>query len=180
MNSLSEVSSEKLLPVGKVLKPHGIKGLIRAWSYARTMQSFQHSGSIFFRQDNQEPAEYRVLDIKPHKNFFILRIEGLHNFEDADRLRGADILVDKEKLTRNKGEYFWFELINLEVFLDTGKYLGIIKEIIPTGSNDVYVVKLNDSEFLIPAIYDVVKKIDLDKGEMIISAMDGLLDLNEV
>ena len=180
MNSLNEVSSEELLPVGKVIKPHGVKGLIRAWSYARTMQSFQHSGTIFFKQDNQDPVEYRIHDIKPHKNFFILRIEGLYTFEEADRLRGADILVDKEKLTRDSDEYFWFELINLKVFLDTGKYLGIIKEIIPTGSNDVYVVKLNDSEFLIPALQDVVKKIDLDKGEMIISAMDGLLDLNEV
>ena len=180
MNSLSKVSSEKLLLVGKVIKPHGYKGLIRVWSYAGTMESFLHSGTVFFRQDHQEPAEYSVLDVKPHKKIFLLRIEGVNTFEKADGLRGADILVHKNRLTRGNDEYFWFELIGLEVYLDTGKYLGIIKEIFPTGSNDVYVVKLNDSEFLIPAIYDVVKKIDLDKGLMIISAMDGLLDLNEV
>jgi 16S rRNA processing protein RimM len=180
LNSLSKVSSEKLLVVGKVIKPHGYKGLIRAWSYAGTIESFLHSGTVFFRQDHQEPVEYNVLDVKPHKNIFLLRIEGVNTFEEAERLRDTDILVHKDRLIRSNDEYFWFELIGLKVHLDTGKYLGIIKKIIPTGSNDVYVVKLDDSEFLIPAIYDVVKKIDLDKGLMIISAMDGLLDLNEV
>jgi 16S rRNA processing protein RimM len=181
LNSFYKVSSEKLLLVGKVIKPHGFKGLIRVWSYARTGESFLHSGTVFLKRDSQDPIEYRVLDVKPHKNIFLMRIEGLDNFEKADSFKGADILVDKDHLRRNSDdEYYWFELIDLRVYLDTGKYLGMIKEIIPTGSNDVYVVKLNDSEFLIPALQDVVKKIDLDKGEMIISAMDGLLDLNEV
>jgi len=181
LNSLNSVSSEKLLLVGKVIKPHGFKGLLRVWSYARTIDSFLHSGTVFIKQDNQEPVEYPVLDVKPHKNIFLMRVKGIDTFEKADNLRGADIIVEKDHLTRNSDdEYYWFELIDLKVYLDTGKYLGSIKEIIPTGSNDVYVVKQNDSEFLIPAIHEVVKKIDLAKGEMIVSAMDGLLDLNEV
>lgn len=181
MNSSNKVSSEKLLLVGKVIKPHGFKGLLRVWSYARSMESFLHSGTVFLKQDNQEPVEYKVLDVQSHKNIFLMRLEGLDTFDKAENVRGAGIFIDKDHLTKNsKDEYYWFELIDLKVYLDTGKYLGIIKEIIPTGSNDVYVVKLNDSEFLIPAIGDVIKKIDLDKGEMIISAMDGLLDLNEV
>ena len=181
MNSSNKVSSEKLLLVGKVIKPHGFKGLIRVWSYARTIDSFLHSGTVFLKQDHQEPVEYTVLDVQPHKNIFLMSVEGLDTFDKADSVRGADIFVDKDHLKKNsEDEYYWFEIIGLKVYLDTGKYLGIIKEIIPTGSNDVYVVKQNDSEFLIPAIHEVVKKIDLDKGEMIISAIDGLLDLNEV
>ncbi len=181
MNSSNKASSEKLLLVGKVIKPHGFKGLIRVWSFARTIDSFLHSGTVFFKQDHQEPVESTVLDVKPHKNIFLMSVKEIDTFEKADSFRGADILIRKDHLARNSDdEYYWFELIDLKVYLDTGKYLGIIKEIIPTGSNDVYVVKQNDSEFLIPAIHDVVKKIDLDKGEMIITAIDGLLDLNEV
>ena len=181
MNSSNKVSSKNLLLVGNVIKPHGFKGLIRVWSYSRSINSFLHSGTVFFKQDNQEPVKFKVLDVKPHKNIFLMNVEGIDTFEEADNFRGADIFVEKDHLTKNgDDEYYWFELIDLKVYLDTGKYLGIIKEIIPTGSNDVYVVKQNDSEFLIPAIYDVVKKIDLNKGEMIITAIDGLLDLNEV
>ena len=181
MNNSNKVSPEKLLLVGKVIKPHGFKGHMRVWSYAQSIDSFLHSGTVFLKQEHQEPHKYTVLDVKPHKNIFLMHVKGIDTFEEADSFRGAEILVDKDHLTKNgNDEYYWFEIIGLKVYLDTGKYLGIIKEIIPTGSNDVYVVKRNDSEFLIPAIYDVVKEIDTDKGEMIITAMDGLLELNEV
>jgi 16S rRNA processing protein RimM len=181
LSSLNKVSSEKLLLVGKVIKPHGVKGLISVWSYARTIDSFLYSDTVFLKQEHQEPVKYTVLDVSPHKNSFLMRVKGVESFEDADSLRGSDILVDKKHLAKNSDdEYYWFELINMEVYLDSGKYLGVIKEILPTGSNDVYVVKQDDSEYLIPAIHDVVKKIDTNKGEMIIRAIDGLLELNEV
>ena len=178
---MSRVSSEKLLPVGKVIKPHGVKGLIKVWSYARSADSFLHSGSVFLKPDHQEYIELCVLDVTPHKNVFLLSFKGIDTYEKADNLRGAQVLVRKDHLKRNsKDEYFWFELIGLDVYLDTGEHLGILKEIIPTGSNDVYAVRLNESEFLIPAIHEVIRKIDIDNGKMIISAMEGLLDLNEV
>lgn len=181
MNSLSRVSSEKLLLVGKVLKPHGVKGLLNVWSYARTIESFLHSEKVFLKQEHQEPVKYTVLDVRPHKNSFLMKVEGVESYEDADSLRDSDILVDKEHLAKNSdGEYYWFELINMKVYLESGRYLGVIQGILPTGSNDVYVVRQDDAEFLIPAIHDVILKIDLNKGEMIIRAIDGLLDLNEV
>jgi 16S rRNA processing protein RimM len=181
LSNLNKVSSEKLLLVGKVIKPHGVKGLISVWSYARTIESFLYSDTVFFKQEHQEPVKYTVLDVSPHKNRFLMRVKGVESFEAADSLRGSDILVDKKHLVKNSNdEYFWFELIDMKVYLDSGRYLGVIKEILPTGSNDVYVVKQDDSEFLIPAIHDVVKKIDLNKDEMIIRAIDGLIDLNEV
>lgn len=178
---MSKISSEQLLLVGKVIRPHGIKGLIRAWSYARSADSFLHSGTIFFKLDKQEPVECAVLEVKPYKNIFLMAVEGLDSYEKADKYRGAKIFVRKDHLKQNdEDEYFWFELIGLDVYRDNGEYLGILKEIIPTGSNDVYAVKLNESEILIPAIHEVIKKVDIEDGKMIISDMEGLLDLNEV
>ena len=66
------------------------------------------------------------------------------------------------------------------VYLNTGKLLGRIKDVIATGSNDIFVVKSGSSEFLIPAVNEVVESIDLENRKMIISDMEGLLDLNEV
>ncbi|MFC1841415.1 ribosome maturation factor RimM, partial [Thermodesulfobacteriota bacterium] len=167
--------------VGKVIRPHGIKGLIRVWSYARSAESFLHSGTIFFKLDQKAPVECRILEVKPYKNIFLMAVEDLDSYEKADKYRGAKIFVKKDHLRQNnEDEYFWFELIGLDVYQDNGEYLGILKEIIPTGSNDVYVVRLNESEFLIPAIHEVIKKIDIEDRKMIISAMEGLLDLNEV
>jgi 16S rRNA processing protein RimM len=104
----------------------------------------------------------------------------LDSRDQVESYRGAEILIRKAAVSRDKDEYFWHELIGLRVFLETGRYLGTVKEIVPTAANDIYVVREGKEEFLIPAIHDVVKAIDLESGKMIISEVEGLLDLNEV
>ena len=63
------------------------------------------------------------------------------------------------------------------MYLDTGQYLGVLKGIFQTGSNDVYVIEGQGKEYLIPAIYQVVKEVNLSEKRMVISPMKGLLDL---
>ena len=109
-----------------------------------------------------------------------MELEGLTSIDEAEECRGADILIKKEGLAREEGEYFWFELLGLDVYLDTGEYLGSICQIMSTGSNDIYVVRKGVSEILVPAIYEIVERIDLENRRMIISDMEGLLNLNEV
>ena len=109
-----------------------------------------------------------------------MKLDGLETGREAEQFKGAEILIRKDALTREKDEFFWYELLGLKAYLDTGGYLGDISQIIPTAGNDIYVLKNGDKELFIPATTEVVKEIDLEKGEMIISDMEGLLDLNEV
>jgi 16S rRNA processing protein RimM len=109
-----------------------------------------------------------------------MELEGLNSRDDAEEYREAEILVRKDTLTREEDEFFWFELLGLDVYLDTGEYLGKITQIIPAKGNDIYVVKGETKEILIPATYEVISKIEVKGKKMIISAIDGLLDLNEV
>jgi 16S rRNA processing protein RimM len=177
---LSTVSSENLLLVGKVIRPHGLDGSLRIRSYAQSAESFLDAGNVFLKSDNDEMCEYKVSSIKPHKSVFLIQLQGLQSLAEAERYRGADILIRKELLEqKGEEEYFWFELIGLEVFLNSGRYLGKLTDIIPTGSNDIYVVKKGGKEVLIPAIHQVVDKIDLENKKIIVSEMEGLLDLNE-
>jgi 16S rRNA processing protein RimM len=122
-----------------------------------------------------------VASVTPHKTVFLLKLEGLDSLDLAEKYRGADVLIRKETLARKDDEeYFWHELLGLEVRLDSGEYLGTLSRIIPTGSNDIYVVKDGKRESLIPATYEVVKEIDLDAGKMTVSPLEGLLELDEV
>ncbi len=73
------------------------------------------------------------------------------------------------------GEYYQFQLLGLEVWTIAGELLGTISDILPTGSNDVYVVRSDTGEMLIPAIEDVVKAVELDKGRLVIELMPGLV-----
>ncbi len=178
---MSKVSPENLLPIGEVIRPHGLEGLLRICSYARSEGSILNAGIIFLESKTSDLREYKVLSIKPHKKIFLMKLYGLNSVDEAERYRGAKILIRKDSLKRESDdEYFWFELIGLEVYLNSGRYIGRLKEIISTGSNDIYVVRQGESEFLIPAVHEVVKDIDIGNKKMLIREVEGLLDLNEI
>lgn len=167
--------------MGKVIRPHGLTGLLRVWSYAQSVESFLDAGTVFLRLKGGNFREHDLLSINPHKNIFLMKLSDVNSPDDAENYRGVEIYISRDSLKRgSEDEYFWFELIGLEVFLDTGRYLGVVKNILTTGSNDIYVVKDNESEILIPAIHEVVHEIDLVNKKMIICEIEGLLDLNEI
>jgi 16S rRNA processing protein RimM len=177
---LALVSPSSLLLVGKVIGLHGLGGLLRIQSYARSEASFLGAGTVFLRSLSGEIDEYTVNDIKPYKKVFLMKLDGLSAGDDAIKYRGADIFIRKEAVASGEDEYFWYELLGLKVYLDTGQYLGAISQVISTGANDIYVVKEEGKEIHIPAIYEVVKEIDIKNMKMVVSPMEGLLDLNEV
>lgn len=177
---MGEGFPDNLLLVGKVIGPHGLGGLLRIWSYAESEKTFLSSGKVFLGLASGQTHAYRVLSVVAHKNAFLMKLEGLSTLDEAETYRNAAILIEKIGLSREEeDEYFWHELIGLEVYLNTGESIGTLKHILPTGSNDIYVVQKGEKEVLIPAIHDVVQEIDLDRKTMIISDMEGLLDLNE-
>jgi 16S rRNA processing protein RimM len=168
-----------MLLLGKILRPHGLEGVVRVWSYARSGASFLEAGEILLRPVLGRPRSYKVLSAKPHKNILLMQLEGVDSLEQAEELRQAEILVRAEAVTREEGEYFWQELIGLKVFLDTGEYVGDVSRIISAGGNEIYAVGHGIKEIFFPATHDVVKEINLEQGKMIVSAMEGLLELNE-
>jgi len=180
MIALNSGSSDKLLVLGKVIRPHGLEGLLRVWSYASSEASLIDAGKIYLRPVSGKLHGYRVLSVRPHKNILLMNLEGVNSIDQAEELRGAEVLAEYAAITREEGEYLWHELIGLKVFLDTGDYLGAISQIIPAGSNEIYVVGTGEKAIFLPATHEVVKEIDLEKGKMTVSAMEGLLDLNEV
>ena len=173
---MSPPSFGNLIPVGKVIRPHGLEGLLRVWPYARSETSLVDAGTIFLKFRSGKLRKFKVVSVTPHKGILLIRLEGIGSSEAAEDYRGAQVFMDKTDLRREEDEFFWFEILGLRVYLDNGAYLGDVKQIIPAGSNDIYVVHNGSREVLIPATLEVVTGIDLKKGQMTISAMEGLLD----
>ncbi len=177
---MSKVFPEALLLIGRVIGPHGVRGLLKIESYARSEETLLTAGRVYLKQGHGEISEYEVLSAVPLRGVSLIRLEGLDSRARAEPYCGAQMFIRKESVSRNEDEYFWHELIGLRVYLDTGRCLGTLEEIVSTAANDIYVVREGKEEFLIPAIHDVVKTIDLEKRKMILSEVEGLLDLNEV
>lgn len=175
---MSKVGLKDLILIGQVVRPHGLTGLLRIVSYAESKETFLRAGSVFLDKGEDELFERRVVSIRAHRSVYLLKLSGLRSVDEAEFFRGAGILIEKDSVVRSdEDEFFWYELIGLDVYLITGQYLGVLKGIFPTGSNDVYVVENEGREFLIPAIHQVVKEINRAQKRMIISPMRGLLDL---
>ncbi len=175
---MSKIGLRDLILIGHVIRPHGLTGLLRIVSYAQSKETFLEAGSVFLVKGENDLYEKKVLSIRPHRSFYLLKLSGLNSIDQAEIFRGAGVLIRKDSLVkRDEDEFFWHELLGLEVYLVTGQYLGVLKEIFPTGSNDVYVVENQGKEFLIPAIHQVVKEINIAQKRMVISPMMGLLDL---
>ncbi len=181
MNSPKQPSPERLVLIAKITRPHGLDGCVRIQSFACSEDSFLSSGSVYIRPEGKDYYfEYRVLDIRPHKNVYLLRLEGVGSRTQAESLRGASIFVDKRNLKKEEGEYFWFEILGMKVYLQDGKYIGTVKNIMETGSNDVFVIRRGEKEILIPAIEDVIRNIDLKEGKIIVELLEGMGEIYEI
>ncbi len=180
MNSNKPASSSGLLLVGKVIRPHGLKGLLRVIFYSGSEATFLDAETVIFKTVSGEICEHAVTSVTPHKNIFLMKLEELNSIDEAEAYRDAEILIEKETLSCEDDAFFWHELLGLDVYLETGECIGAISRILPTESNDIYVVKDGEKEIYIPAVHEVIKEIDLENGRMNISPMEGLLELNEV
>ena len=126
----------------------------------------------------ENSQEFSVERTREFKQKILLKLKQVESPEEAKKLVGGFIEIEKDELVKlPEGGYFVFDIIGLEVMTTQGKKIGTVKEVVSLPANDIYVVKGKEKEYDIPALKDVVKKIDLEKKEMIIEPIEGLLDL---
>jgi 16S rRNA processing protein RimM len=115
---------------------------------------------------------------KANSGKFIIGFKGCDDINLIEPFLGNEVCLKRGQLPGLEAdEYYWSDLIGLQVFTDEGTLLGKIADIFETGSSDIYVVRGGDREYLIPAIADVIKTVDPPGGKIVITPLDGLLDL---
>ena len=166
-----------LLLIGKVTKPHGIRGKIRIISYAESIDTFLNLDSLYLKDKSGAIVPLHIQSVSPSKGVFILAVNEIDSIDAAKEVRGCDLFMDRTKLPElPDGEYYQRELIGLDVVTTEGVQLGKIRDILPTGSNDVFIVRNKKTEHMIPYLKDVVKSIDLDKGLMVVEPYENMIE----
>ncbi|MEK7851238.1 MAG: ribosome maturation factor RimM [Deltaproteobacteria bacterium] len=166
---------DRFILIGKVVRAQGIKGKLKIWPLADP-DIFITAKGVFLGRDELHSVYYKVTASQLHKGSILLGLDGVETVNKAEELIGSHVFAETKTLEElPDGEYYWFQIIGLDVVTEDGRLLGKVKEILPTGSNDVYVVRDGSKEYLIPAIEEVVKDIDVSGGKIVISPMKGLL-----
>lgn len=169
---------DELIPVGKIIATHGIRGYLKLYSYSGNIESLQFSETVLLKGKGGVLGEFAPKTVSPHAGGFILSLDGFTDIDQVQPLVGSELFLKRSQLPEpEEGEYYWRDLIGLTVITDKGVVLGPIADIFETGSSDIYVVRGDNKEYLIPAIADVVYEIDIPGKRMIITPLDGLLDL---
>lgn len=156
-----------LAEIGTISREWGIRGEM----LMRLDIDMEHLESVESLMIDAAPLKWRSLvSLKMHKGQALIGLEGIDNPEDAKKFRGAKVKAYlSEEPVLPEGIYLFSQIIGLDVKDEQGVCLGSVKEIIKTGSNDVYVVSDGRNETLVPAIKDVVKQIDLEGRTIVVS-----------
>lgn len=170
-----------LVAIGQIAGSHGVKGELKVKDFAGYSARFKALKRVFLPGAGDNAIEYPITGARAHQGMPLLTLAGIDDRDKADALRGQTLYIasdDRQPLA--EGEYYQTDLLGLTVLLPDGAKLGELVDIIETGANDVYEVRGPGGPFLIPAIKDVIGKVDLEARTMQITPLPGLLDGGEV
>lgn len=166
---------EQFFQVGVISSTHGIRGEVKVFPTtddAGRIKELKHV--ILDAGKEQIPLE--VQNAKFFKQFVILKFKGIDNINDIERYKGRPLLVSREDAVElHEDEYYIADLIGMKVKTDDGE-TGTLKDVIETGANEVYVVEFEKyGEVLIPAIHECILDVDVEKMQMEVHLLEGLV-----
>ena len=169
----------RLLSVGQVTSTHGLKGEVKVYPTTNDPEKrFRELKEVILKTPKEEITVH-IRSVRFNKNLALLKFEEIDGIDAAEKYKEAYVCVPREKAQElGPDEYYEADLIGMEVMSDEGEKLGVLKKVLHTGANDVYEVEPEAEgakSFLIPAIKDCVKEVDVDNAVMKIHVMDGLL-----
>jgi 16S rRNA processing protein RimM len=169
--------ASQLIPIGEIVATHGLDGWLKLNSFNPDTRACENAGEFFLTRDGDRWTQ-ELEASRPHNRQLLLKFRGIDSIEAAATLIGATLCVVEESLPAlNPGEYYHYQAIGLEVFDLAGKRLGVVARTWSAGGGEIYIVAGESKEYLIPAVKDIIAKIDFDAGRMIIDPPEGLLDL---
>lgn len=167
---------EDLLKVGVITTTHGVRGEVKVFPTTDDAERFLDIEYVLL-DTGKELRRLNIQNVKFFKNLAILKFEGIDNINDIEMYKGRELWIPREEAQElGEDEYYVADLIGMEVLLENGKKFGVLRDVMETGANDVYIVdRVDGEEILLPAIHDCVLDVDVEKNTMTVHLMKGLV-----
>jgi 16S rRNA processing protein RimM len=168
------------LAVGQIAGAHGLYGELKVEAYSDFPDRFAPGATLFLGEDLEK---VQVMSMRPHKSNLLVRLEEIGDRNEAEEVRGLWLYVrEADAGALEEGQYWIHDIIGLQVVTEDGVQIGTVTDVMATGANDVYVVRpaaeINQGrDVLLPAIADVVERVDLEQRIMVIHLLEGLIDV---
>lgn len=174
---MDTTDASELVSIGRIVGTHGYKGTVKVEPLTDFPQRFKDLKQVKLSRGGKT-TERIIESCSPYKGMMLMKIQGIDSLEEAQAYRNALLgIEEKEIYPLPPGYYYHFQLEGLAVYDREKGYLGLLKEVLETGANDVYLVDSEAyGEILIPAIKEVILEIDLPSKRMSVKLLEGLLD----
>lgn len=175
----SEDSADDLLLIGKITGAHGLSGAVKVYSYAESADRYAPQSDLTLKDEAGRTSRHKVIWSTPYKSSVRMALSGVATREQAEAVVGCDVFIARRDLPPLEADtHYWADVLGMDVFTTGGDHLGRVAQIIPTGANDVYVVRsqtdAGQTEILVPAIASVVLDIDVERRRMRVELPEGL------
>ena len=160
--------------VGKIVNTHGIRGEIKIYPYTDDIERFSNLKNVFI---GQEKLSVEITNVKYHKNMILLKLKEFDNINEVIKFKEELVFIHEEdKVELSKDNYFIYELIDCNVFDTDGNSLGYVKDVLQNSSNDIYVIKDKEKEYLIPAVKQFIKEVNISEKRIVIDPIEGMIE----
>ena len=162
--------------MGTIVKPQGIKGELRLKTADDWRSLDIKPCRVIIKDSADREARHEITSVRPHGGLWIIKIKDIDDRNRAEELRGSECFISEEdRPDTPENYYFDRELIGLHVETVAGETVGTVREIMHGPAQDIYVIQTQESEVLIPAVNEFIKKIDVVHGILTIDPIEGLL-----
>ena len=165
------------LIIGRALKPFGLKGELKLLPITDNIERFRNIKKIYLREE-QDFKGVEVEGTRITNSYIIIKLKGFDSKIDVESLRDKFFYVTRRQATPlEDGSYYYYDILNCTVKGLNGEIIGKVFDIQNAGSCDVYFVRsfCKKQEYQIPAVSDVIKRIDISQKEIVIDVIDGLM-----
>jgi 16S rRNA processing protein RimM len=171
------------LAIGRIIAPHGIRGEVKVEVLTDFPERFKPGVHVFLGAGTEDPEARpaKMAAARPHKGGFLVKLDIVPDRNAAELVRNRYLLIPAaDAMPLGAHENYLHDLIGLKVETIDGQHLGELREVLFTNANDVYVVRGPAGEVLLPAIRDVVLRVDVPARRMVVALPEGLLDAAEL
>ena len=161
---------ERFLEAGQIVNTHGVRGEVKILPWCDSPEFLCSFDTLYI-----DGAPVKVTAARPHKGSVLAQLEGVGDVNEAMRLKGKTVFIDRTGVELPDGRHFLADLLGLEVRdTDTGAVLGTVREVLTPPAHEVYVVQGEGREYLIPAVDEFVKEIDVEGGQILVHLIEGM------
>ena len=173
---VTEEDMNDLVTIAVIGRPHGLAGDLKVRPVVDAPDRFVGRLNVILEGKDGRRVRFTIRRVRSQNAWRIVSFHEMTSIEQASFWVGGEVKIARDALELlPDGEYYHFDLVGMEVFTEGGLCIGMIEDIFQTGSNDVFVVKHQETEHLIPGTEEIVRYVDVARKRMVIRPIEGLL-----